>query len=83
RVYLGYRSDVRLQLRVPLSLIPEPRLRREHRVRLGQTGVLGHQGRETSASREITVSTGRYEGLSVAVLPPAQYGQYRFEQETP
>lgn len=85
RVYLGYRSDVRLRLREPLSLIPEPRLHRERerRVRLGQTGVLGRQGRETSAHREITVSTGRYEGLSVAVLPPAQHGQYHFEQETP
>jgi len=85
RVYLGYRSDVRLQLRVPLSLLPPPRLHqdRSRRVRLGQTGVLGRQESKSASSRDITVNTGRYEGLCMAALPPARDGQYRFDQETP
>lgn len=85
RVYLGYRSDVRLQLRVPLSLLPEPRLDpdRARRVRLGQTGVLGRQESKSPPPRDITVNTGRYEGLCMAARHPASDGQYRFDQETP
>ncbi|VDR26614.1 Uncharacterized protein conserved in bacteria [Raoultella terrigena] len=44
RVYLGYRSDVRLRLTVPVSALPEPRLGHKCRIQLGRTGVLGLKG---------------------------------------
>jgi type VI secretion system protein ImpH len=41
RVYLGYRSDVRLRLTVPVSVLPDPRLGQKRRIQLGRTGILG------------------------------------------
>lgn len=80
RVYLGYRSDARLRLTVPVSLLPEPRLGHPRRIQLGRTGLLGLKGGRLSNHREtLTVSLGCYEGLSDTALLPAENGQYRFD----
>ncbi|MGB9098681.1 type VI secretion system baseplate subunit TssG [Erwinia sp.] len=80
RVYLGYRSDARLQLTIPVSLLPEPRLVKHQRVSLGRTGVLGLKGGKLSSQQEhLTVSLGCYEGLTLSAHQPAASGQYRFD----
>lgn len=80
RVYLGYRSDVRLRLTVPVSVLPEPRLGKKHRIQLGRTGLLGLKNGQLSNHRShLTVNLGCYEGLTCTPLPSAQDGGYRFE----
>lgn len=80
RVYLGYRSDARLRLTVPVRLLPEPRLSTGRRIQLGRTGLLGLKAGKLSNSREsLTVSLGCYEGLQCSVLSPAEDGHYRFD----
>lgn len=80
RVYLGYRSDVRLQLTVPVSALPEPRLgNKQQRIQLGRTGVLGLKKDRPGRRSHLTVSLGRYEGLECHRLTEARPGNYRFE----
>lgn len=80
RVYLGYRSDARLRLTVPVSLLPEPRLGKTRRIQLGRTGLLGLKNGKLSDNREtLTVSLGCYAGVQCTALPPAEDGHYRFE----
>ncbi|TGB80755.1 type VI secretion system baseplate subunit TssG [Escherichia sp. E3659] len=80
RVYLGYRSDARLRLTVPVRLLPEPRLGKGRRIQLGRTGLLGLKAGKLSNSRgSLTVSLGCYEGLQCSALPSAKDGHYRFE----
>lgn len=80
RVYLGYRSDVRLRLTVPVRLLPDPRLGKGRRIQLGRTGLLGLKDGKLSNDREtLTASLGCYEGLQCQALPPAEDGHYRFE----
>ena len=79
RVYLGYRSDVRLRLTVPVSTLPEPLLGRKHRIRLGRTGILGLKSGKPGKRSRLTVGLGCYEGLTCAALPPAREGGYRFD----
>lgn len=68
RVYLGYRSDARLRLTVPVRLLPEPRLGKGRRIQLGRTGLLGLKAGKLSNNREsLTVSLGCYEGLQCSV----------------
>lgn len=71
RVYLGYRSDARLRLTVPVRLLPEPRLGKGRRIQLGRTGLLGLKEGKLSNDREtLTVSLGRYEGLQCSAFSP-------------
>lgn len=79
RVYMGYRSDVRLRLTVPVSCLPEPRLGKTNRVQLGRTGVLGMKRDRPAKRSHLTVSLGSYEGLACETLPPAEPGGYRFD----
>ncbi|TNV23006.1 type VI secretion system baseplate subunit TssG [Buttiauxella sp. B2] len=80
RVYLGYRSDARLRLTVPVRLLPEPRLGKGRRIQLGRTGLLGLKDGKLSDNRQtLTVSLGCYEGLQCSALLPAEDGHYRFE----
>lgn len=80
RVYLGYRTDARLRLTVPVRLLPEPRLVKGRRIQLGRTGLLGLQEGKLNTSREsLTVSLGCYEGLHYYALQPAEDGHYRFD----
>jgi len=79
RVYLGYRSDVRLRLTVPVSLLPEPRLGQKRRIQLGRTGILGLKSDKPGKRSHLTVSLGCYEGLDCKPLLPAQDGGYRFD----
>lgn len=80
RVYLGYRSDARLKLTVPVRVLPDPRLQKTTRIQLGRTGVLGLKNGRLSDNRQfLTVSLGRYHGLECTVLPPACESNYRFE----
>lgn len=80
RVYLGYRSNARLRLTVPVWLLPEPRLGKGRRIQLGRTGLLGLKDGRLSDNREtLTVSLGCYEGLRCSVFPPAEDGHYRFD----
>lgn len=79
RVYLGYRSDVRLRLTVPVSTLPEPRLGQQRRIQLGRTGVLGLKNDRPGKRAHLTVSLGCYEGLDCKPLPAAQDGGYRFD----
>ena len=79
RVYLGYRSDVRLRLTVPVSALPEPRLGQKRRIQLGRTGVLGLKKEKPGRRTHLMVSLGRYEGLDCRPLPAAQDGGYRFD----
>lgn len=80
RVYLGYRSDARLRLTVPVRLLPDPRLGKARRIQLGRTGLLGLKDGRLSDNREtLTVSLGCYEGLHSQALSPAEDGHYRFD----
>jgi len=80
RVYLGYRSDARLRLTVPVRLLPEPRLGKGQRIQLGRTGLLGlKDGKLSNNRKNLTVSLGCYEGLQCTALSPAKDGYYRFE----
>lgn len=79
RVYLGYRSDVRLRLTVPVSVLPEPRLGQKHRIQLGRTGLLGLKSGKPGKRSHLTVNLGCYEGLDCKPLHPAQDGSYRFD----
>ena len=80
RVYLGYRSDARLRLTVPVRLLPEPRLGKGRRIQLDRTGLLGLKEGKLSNDREtLTVSLGRYEGLQCSAFSPAEDGHYRFD----
>ncbi|WP_213760421.1 type VI secretion system baseplate subunit TssG [Enterobacter hormaechei] len=79
-VYLGYRSNARLRLTVPVWLLPEPRLGKGKRIQLGRTGLLGLKDGRLSDNREtLTVSLGCYEGLRCSAFPPAEDGHYRFD----
>ncbi|MDH2066239.1 type VI secretion system baseplate subunit TssG [Pantoea sp. GD03673] len=80
RVYLGYRSDARLQLTIPLSLLPEPRLDRKQRLILGRTGVLGLKpAKQNNPPAHLTINLGYYEGMALSQSEPAASGHYRFE----
>jgi len=79
RVYMGYRSDVRVRLTVPVISLPEPRLGKTRRVQLGRTGVLGLKHDRPAKRTHLTVSLGTYEGLTCCALSPAQSGDYRFD----
>jgi len=79
RVYLGYRSDVRLRLTVPVSALPEARLGQTRRLRLGRTGILGLRNGKPGRRSHLTVSLGCYQGLACKPLHPAQDGGYRFD----
>ncbi|MEM6052412.1 type VI secretion system baseplate subunit TssG [Erwinia sp. P7711] len=79
RVYLGYRTDVRLRLTLPVSALPEPRLGQKRRVQLGRTGVLGLKNDRPGKRTHLTVSLGCYEGLDCKPLTQAQDGGYRFD----
>lgn len=79
RVYLGYRSDVRLRLTVPTSALPEPRLGQKRRVQLGRTGVLGLKNDRPGKRTHLTVSLGCYAGLDCKPLPQVPDGSYRFD----
>lgn len=65
-VYLGWRCTAKLQLSIPLRLLPVPVLGRKQ-VRLGMTAVLGlPTGDEAKAHADtITVNLGRYQGLQL------------------
>lgn len=65
-VYLGWRCTARLQLSIPLHLLPVPVLGRAQ-VRLGMTAVLGlPTGEEATVHTDtITVNLGRYQGLQL------------------
>lgn len=65
-VYLGWRCTAKLQLSIPLRLLPVPVLGRAQ-VRLGMTAVLGlPTGEEATANTDtITVNLGRYQGLQL------------------
>lgn len=80
RVYLGYRSDARLKLTVPVRVLPEPRLQKTSRIQLGRTGLLGLKDGKLSDNRQfLTVNLGRYHGIEHAGRPEAEQGDYRFE----
>lgn len=79
RVYLGYRSDVRLRLTVPVSVLPEPRLGVKRRIQLGRTGILGLKNDRPGKRTHLTVNLGCYEGLDCRPLLPAQNSDYRFD----
>lgn len=79
RVYMGYRSDVRIKLTVPSSCLPDPRLGKKRRIQLGRTGVLGLKRDKPGQRTHLTVSLGRYEGLNCFPSPPAKNGNYRFD----
>lgn len=80
RVYLGYRSDARLRLTVPVRLLPSPRLGHGTPLRLGRTALLGlKNGALRNHQPTLTVSLGCYEGLQASSLPSAENGHYRFE----
>ena len=61
-VYLGWRCTARLQLSIPLRLLPVPVLGRTQ-ARLGMTAVLGLPVGEEATAHTITVNLGRYQGL--------------------
>ncbi|RAU29664.1 type VI secretion system baseplate subunit TssG [Enterobacter sp. RIT418] len=80
RVYLGYRSDVRLRLTVPVRLLPESRLGKGRRIQLGRTGLLGlKEGKLNTPRKSLTVNLGCYEGLHYSAQQPAEDGHYRFD----
>lgn len=79
RVYLGYRSDVRLRLTVPVRLLPEPVLGKKQLILLGRNGIAGlKKKRLRDKDWLLTVSLGCYEGLTCSSLPAAETGDYRF-----
>lgn len=80
RVYLGWRCNARLQLRLPTRSLPAPVLG-EPQVLLGLTGVLGVGILPPPAAlpESITVSLGRYQGLHLNTKHrESQYVNYRF-----
>ncbi|CAK9886235.1 MAG: hypothetical protein XXXJIFNMEKO3_02663 [Candidatus Erwinia impunctatus] len=79
RVYLGYRSDVRLRLTIPVSLLPEARLDKKRRIQLGRTAILGRRSGKPGKHSHLTVSLGCYNGLECQTLLPALNGGYRFD----
>ncbi|MFI8418316.1 type VI secretion system baseplate subunit TssG [Serratia sp. NPDC078593] len=79
RVYLGYRSDVRLRLMIPVASLPEPRLGQKRRIQLGRTGVLGLKHDRPAKRSHLTVNLGTYDGLPCSRLHAAQPGGYRFD----
>jgi len=79
-VYLGWRCTAKLQLSIPLHLLPAPVLGRTQ-VRLGMTAVLGlPTGEEPVAHpNTITVNLGRYQGLQLNPCNrEVQHVAYRF-----
>lgn len=65
RVYLGWRCQARLQLTLPVSLLPAARLGK-HRVQISRTGIL-RASFAAPATGTITVNLGRYQGLMPAL----------------
>ncbi|MFK0095018.1 type VI secretion system baseplate subunit TssG [Pseudomonas sp. NPDC090592] len=65
-VYLGWRCTAKLQLSIPLRLLPVPVLGRAQ-VRLGMTAVLDLPTGEAAMAHPdtITVNLGRYQGLQL------------------
>lgn len=61
RVYLGWRCQARLQLTLPVSLLPAARLGKQ-RVQISRTGIL-RASFAAPATGTVTVSLGRYQGL--------------------
>lgn len=64
RVYLGWRCQARLQLTLPVSLLPPAQLGRQ-RVQLSRTGIL-RASFAVPVSGTVTVNLGRYQGLTPA-----------------
>lgn len=66
RVYLGWRCTARLQLALPFSLLPQPRLGATG-VQLGMTAALGPglSGWQAAPQQTITLSLGQYHGLTL------------------
>lgn len=64
RVYLGWRCQVRLQLTLPVSLLPVARLGKQ-RMQISRTGIL-RASFAAPATGTMTVSLGRYQGLMPA-----------------
>jgi type VI secretion system protein ImpH len=70
RVYLGWRCTARLQLSLPVSSLPEPRLGQAP-VMLGMTAVLGlGDSRQGEVNETITINLGRYQGLQKELSRP-------------
>ena len=65
RVYLGWRCQARLQLTLPVSLLPAARLGKQ-RVQISRTGIL-RASFAAPATGTVTVSLGRYQGLIPAL----------------
>lgn len=61
RVYLGWRYQARLQLTLPVSLLPPVQLGKQ-RVQVSRTGVL-RASFAAPVAGTVTVSLGRYQGL--------------------
>lgn len=61
RVYLGWRYQARLQLTLPVSLLPPAQLGNQ-RVQVSRTGVL-RASFAAPVAGTVTVSLGRYQGL--------------------
>lgn len=61
RVYLGWRCHARLQLTLPVSLLPAAQLGKQ-RVQIGLTGILRASGSAPDTGT-VTVKLGRYQGL--------------------
>jgi type VI secretion system protein ImpH len=59
RVYLGWRCQARLQLTLPVSLLPAAQLGKQ-RVQIGRTGILPGSA---PAAGTVTVKLGHYQGL--------------------
>ncbi|OXM29452.1 type VI secretion system baseplate subunit TssG [Salmonella enterica] len=64
RVYLGWRCQARLQLTLPVSLLPPAQLGKQ-RVQISRTGIL-RASFATPATETVTVNLGRYQGLMPA-----------------
>ncbi|EFD8867978.1 type VI secretion system baseplate subunit TssG [Escherichia coli] len=65
RVYLGWRCQARLQLTLPVSLLPAARLGKQ-RVQISRTGIL-RASFVAPATGTVTVSLGCYQGLIPAL----------------
>lgn len=80
RVYLGYRSDARITLTVPIQLLPEPRLRQKSAIQLGRNGLLGLKKHQLSDKPVfLTINLGHYQGLKYIPLSTAQKSDYYFD----
>lgn len=66
RVYLGWRCQARLQLTLPVSLLPPAQLG-NRRVQVSRTGIL-RASFTAPATGTVTVSLGRYQGLTPALF---------------